>query len=145
MSDGLSNINSVVNGISTAVQEMLRLSNEEAQRVADEIKRQQEAQQASSSSSNNNWSDSDYNDWTDNWDSGSGDNDNSSSSDGVDWIYEENYYPRDLLNIDQSVVDRLKWNNFSSSFGARAGYYEQITGDSDYYGTAEQNIRLLNG
>lgn len=144
MSDGLSNINSVVNGISTAVQEMLRLSNEEAQRVADEIKRQQEAQQASSSSSNNNWSDSDYNDWTDNWDSGSGDNDNSSSSDGVDWIYEENYYPRDLLNIDQSVVDRLKWNNFSSSFGARAGYYEQITGDSDYYGTAEQNIRLLN-
>ena len=48
------------------------------------------------------------------------------------------------MNIDQSVVDRLKWNNFSSSFGARAGYYEQITGDSDYYGTAEQNIRLLN-
>lgn len=39
---------------------------------------------------------------------------------------------------------RLKWNDFDSSFGARAGYYEQITGDSDYYGTAEQNIRLLN-
>lgn len=39
---------------------------------------------------------------------------------------------------------RLKWNDFDSSFGARAGYYEQITGDGDYYGTAEQNIRLLN-
>lgn len=39
---------------------------------------------------------------------------------------------------------RLKWNDFDSSFGARAEYYEQITGDSDYYGTAEQNIRLLN-
>ena len=39
---------------------------------------------------------------------------------------------------------RLKWNDFDSSFGARAGYYEQITGDSDYYGTAEQNMLLLD-
>lgn len=144
MSDGLSNINSVVNGISTAVQEMLRLSNEEAQRVADEIKRQQEAQQASLSSSNNDWSGSDYNDWTNNWDSGSSDNGGESSSDGVDWIYEENYYPRDLLNIDQSVVDRLKRNNFASSFGARSQYYDQMGGEGQYYGTYEQNVFMLD-
>lgn len=144
MSDGISNINTVVNGISTAVQEMLRLSNEEAQRVADEIKRQQEAQQAGSSSSNNDWSGSDYNDWTDNWDSGSSDNGGESSSDGVDWIYEENYYPRDLLNIDQSVVDRLKWNNFASSFAARSQYYDQMGGEGQYYGTYDQNIFMLD-
>lgn len=144
MSDGISNINTVVNGISTAVQEMLRLSNEEAQRVADEIKRQQEAQQASSSNSNNDWSGNDYNDWTDNWDSGSSDNGGESSSDGVDWIYEENYYPRDLLNIDQSVVDRLKWNNFASSFTARSQYYDQMGGEGQYYGTYDQNIFMLD-
>ena len=48
------------------------------------------------------------------------------------------------MDIENSIVDRLKYNSIASSFGARAGYYEQITGDSDYYGTAEQNIRLLN-
>ena len=48
------------------------------------------------------------------------------------------------MDIENSIVDRLKYNSIASSFGARAGYYEQITGDSDYYGTADQNILLLD-
>lgn len=80
-------------------------------------------------------------DLEDNSDSGSSDDD---VSDGVNWIYEEDSYPKDLLDIENSIVDRLKYNSIASSFGARAGYYEQITGDSDYYGTSDQNILLLD-
>lgn len=68
----------------------------------------------------------------------------SSYSGDVDWIYEENYFPRDLLNIDQSVIDRLKYNNFDSSFGARSQYYEQMGGDGQYTGSYDQNVWMLD-
>ena len=138
----MTTLNNVVSGIESKVQEMLRLANEEAaQRQAEleEQRRQQEATESNSSSSSD-YSEPDYD-----WDNiGSGDSDSSSGGDGVDWIYEENYYPRDLLNIDQSVVDRLKWNNFASSFGARSQYYDQMGGDGQYTGSYDQNVFMLD-
>jgi TP901 family phage tail tape measure protein len=140
--EGNNAITNVCNNINSAVQGLLANSNAEAQRVADEIARQQAEQNASS---NSGYSGGDYSsdDWSNNWDTGYDDN-NSSGSDGVDWIYEENYYPRDLLNIDQSVVDRLKWNNFANSFAARSQYYDQMGGEGQYYGTYDQNIFMLD-
>ena len=138
----MTTLNNVVSGIESKVQEMLSLANEEAaQRQAEleEQRRQQEATESNSSSSSD-YSEPDYD-----WDNiGSGDSDSSSGGDGVDWIYEENYYPRDLLNIDQSVVDRLKWNNFASSFGARSQYYDQMGGDGQYTGSYDQNVFMLD-
>lgn len=144
--DSNNKIKDVCGDINAAVQGLLKNSNDEAQRVADEIARQQAEQNANTDGgySDNGSSSGGGDDWTDNWnnsDSGSSDD---SGSDGVNWIYEEDSYPKDLLDIENSIVDRLKYNSIASSFGARACYYEQITGDSDYYGTAEQNIRLLN-
>lgn len=144
--DSNNKIKDVCGDINAAVQGLLKNSNDEAQRVADEIARQQAEQNANTDGgySDNGSSSVGGDDWTDNWnnsDSGSSDD---SGSDGVNWIYEEDSYPKDLLDIENSIVDRLKYNSIASSFGARACYYEQITGDSDYYGTAEQNIRLLN-
>lgn len=144
--EGNNAINKVCGDINAAVQGLLKNSNDEAQRVADEIARQQAEQNANTDGgySDGGGSSGGGDDWSDNWDSSDSGSSDDSGSDGVDWIYEEDSYPKDLLDIENSIVDRLKYNSIASSFGARAGYYEQITGDSDYYGTAEQNIRLLN-
>lgn len=147
--EGSNAINKVCGDINAAVQGLLKNSNDEAQRVADEIARQQAEQNANTDGGYSDGGGSSgggggSNDWSDNWDNSDSGSSDDSGSDGVNWIYEEDSYPKDLLDIENSIVDRLKYNSIASSFGARAGYYEQITGDSDYYGTAEQNIRLLN-
>lgn len=144
--EGNNAINKVCGDINAAVQGLLKNSNDEAQRVADEIARQQAEQNANTDGgySDGGGSSDSGDDWSDNWDNSDSGSSDDGESDGVNWIYEEDSYPKDLLDIENSIVDRLKYNSIASSFGARAGYYEQITGDSDYYGTAEQNIRLLN-
>lgn len=144
--EGNNAINKVCGDINAAVQGLLKNSNDEAQRVADEIARQQVEQNANTDGgySDGGGSSDSGDDWSDNWDNSDSGSSDDGESDGVNWIYEEDSYPKDLLDIENSIVDRLKYNSIASSFGARAGYYEQITGDSDYYGTAEQNIRLLN-
>lgn len=144
--EGNNAINKVCGDINAAVQGLLKNSNDEAQRVADEIARQQAEQNANTNGgySDGGGSSGGGDDWSDNWDNSDSGSSDDGGSDGVNWIYEEDSYPKDLLDIENSIVDRLKYNSIASSFGARAGYYEQITGDSDYYGTAEQNIRLLN-
>lgn len=99
----MTTLNNVVSGIEDKVQEMLRLANEEAaQRQAEleEQRRQQEAAESSSSSSDD-YSEPDY-DWDD---IGGGDSDSSSDGDGVDWIYSRDYFPKDQLNIETSIVD----------------------------------------
>ena len=144
--DSNNKIKDVCGDINAAVQGLLKNSNDEAQRVADEIARQQAEQNANTNGgySDGGGSSDSGDDWSDNWDNSDSGSSDDGGSDGVDWIYEEDSYPKDLLDIENSIVDRLKYNSIASSFGARAGYYEQITGDSDYYGTAEQNILLLD-
>lgn len=144
--EGSNAINKVCGDINAAVQGLLKNSNDEAQRVADEIARQQAEQNANTDGgySDGGGSSGGGDDWSDNWDNSDSGSSDDGGSDGVNWIYEEDSYPKDLLDIENSIVDRLKYNSIASSFGARAGYYEQITGDSDYYGTADQNILLLD-
>ena len=99
----MTTLNNVVSGIESKVQEMLSLANEEAaQRQAEleEQRRQQEAAESNSSSSGD-YSEPDY-DWDD---IGGGDSDSSSGGDGVDWIYSRDYFPKDQLNIETSIVD----------------------------------------
>lgn len=144
--EGNNAINKVCGDINAAVQGLLKNSNDEAQRVADEIARQQAEQNANTDGgySDGGGSSGGGDDWSDNWDNSDSGSSDDGGSDGVNWIYEEDSYTKDLLDIENSIVDRLKYNSIASSFGARAGYYEQITGDSDYYGTADQNILLLD-
>ena len=60
-----------------------------------------------------------------------------------DWAIYKYYYPQDL-NVDTSVVDRLKSHNIDASFDARSRYWDMLIGDGEYYSTYEQNVRLLN-
>ena len=105
--EGNNAINSVCNSINSAVQGLLANSNAEAQRVADEIARQQAEQNANTDGgySDGGGSSGGGDDWSDNWDN----SDSGSSDDGGswgDWFYHlEDDYPKDLLEIDTSIVD----------------------------------------
>lgn len=105
--EGNNAINSVCNSINSAVQGLLANSNAEAQRVADEIARQQAEQNANTDGgySDGGGSSDSGDDWSDNWDN----SDSGSSDDGGswgDWFYHlEDDYPKDLLEIDTSIVD----------------------------------------
>lgn len=138
----MTTLNNVVSGIEDKVQEMLRLANEEAaQRQAEleEQRRQQEAAESNSSSSGD-YSEPDYD-----WDNiGGGDSDSSSGGDGVDWIYSPDYFPKDQLNVNTSIVDRLKSLDYDSSFGARAMYFEQMGLGNDYTGSYDDNVAMLD-
>ena len=138
----MTTLNNVVSGIESKVQEMLSLANEEAaQRQAEleEQRRQQEAAESNSSSSGD-YSEPDY-DWDD---IGGGDSDSSSGGDGVDWIYSPDYFPKDQLNVNTSIVDRLKSLDYDSSFGARAMYFEQMGLGNDYTGSYDDNVAMLD-
>lgn len=105
--EGSNNINTTCNGIKTAVDALLANSNLEAQRVNDEIARQQAEQNANTDGGYSDSGSSGGNDYNyDNyWDDSSDSDDGGSSSDGVDWIYSPDSYPKDLLNIENSIVD----------------------------------------
>lgn len=138
----MTTLNNVVSGIESKVQEMLSLANEEAaQRQAEleEQRRQQEAAESNSSSSDD-YSEPDY-DWDD---IGGGDSDSSSGGDGVDWIYSPDYFPKDQLNVNTSIVDMLKSLDYDSSFGARAMYFEQMGLGNDYTGSYDDNVAMLD-
>lgn len=106
--EGNNAINKVCGDINAAVQGLLKNSNDEAQRVADEIARQQAEQNANTNGgySDGGGSSDSGDDWSDNWDnSDSGSSDDSGGSWG-DWFYHlEDDYPKDLLEIDTSIVD----------------------------------------
>lgn len=146
--EGSNVINKVCGDINAAVQGLLKNSNDEAQRVADEIARQQAEQNANTdggySDSGSSGSDSDSNDWSDNWDNSDSGSSDDSGSDGVNWIYSPDSYPKDLLNIENSIVDRIKWHDYDSSFAARSQYYDQMGGEGQYYGTYDQNVFMLD-
>lgn len=101
--EGNNAINKVCGDINAAVQGLLKNSNDEAQRVANEIARQQAEQNANTDGgySDGGGSSDSGDDWSDNWDnSDSGSSDDGGGSWG-DWFYHlEDDYPKDLLEVD---------------------------------------------
>lgn len=70
-----------------------------------------------------------------------------SDSDGdnnYDDIFEYKHYYSQPLNIDTSVVDRLKYNDINAAWDKRADYYNALFGDEEYTGSDSQNIRMLD-
>lgn len=60
------------------------------------------------------------------------------------FIAKKNSVPKSQLNINQSIVDRLKYFNYDASFSALGKYYKAMGGSGNYSGTASQNIWMLN-
>lgn len=68
----------------------------------------------------------------------------SNSSKWGSWFKKEKYTgKKSKLNKDTSIVDRLKYFDFSSSFSARKEYYKAMGGSGTYKGTASQNTWMI--
>ena len=139
-----STINNTVNTISQNIADMLDAVKKEATAREEELKRQQEAESANNSNSSNGSYDnsSSYSNSSDY--SSSSSSSTSEDSDGIDWIYSKDYFDKNSLNIDTSIVDRLKLHDYDSSFAARSQYYDQMGGEGQYYATYDQNVWMLD-
>lgn len=65
-----------------------------------------------------------------------------SSGSGI-FIHKVDSYPKNRLQIETSVVDRLKKFDFDSSFTARASYYSKLGGTGTYTGSSSQNTWMI--
>lgn len=72
-------------------------------------------------------------------------NSNSSSNSGWgSWFIKKAFTGnKNRLNIDTSIVDRLKWKDFDSSASARASYYKAMGGTGTYTGSSKQNQWMI--
>lgn len=52
-------------------------------------------------------------------------------------------YPKEKLQKDTSIVDRLKYHNYDSAFSQRAKYYSAMGGTGTYTGSSAQNTWML--
>lgn len=138
-------INNTVNTISQNIADMLDAVKKEATAREEELKRQQEAESANNSNSSSNGSYDNSSLYSDSSDySSSSSSSASEDSGGVNWIEKKDYYDKNSLNIDTSIVDRLKLHDYDSSFAARSQYYDQMGGEGQYYATYDQNVWMLD-
>lgn len=132
---GQSALHDTVKNIGDSVLELLKYADEEAAGLIAE-----QGSQANGGSDTGSQTEYETNTW-ENPASGGGNAGGDAGS--SDWSIYKYYYPQDL-NVDTSVVDRLKSNNIDASFDARSRYWDMLIGDGEYYSTYEQNVRLLN-
>lgn len=66
------------------------------------------------------------------------------SAPGFPWISKKDNFPKNRLDTENSIVDRLKLHDFDSSMSARSTYYAAMGGSGHYSGTDSQNIFMLN-
>ena len=73
-------------------------------------------------------------------------NNNSNYQNDNWWKYKADYYPKENLNIETSIVDRLKWHDYDSSREARSIYYEKmgLGSSNEYYDSYDQNVAMLS-
>lgn len=60
------------------------------------------------------------------------------------FTYKSDSFPKNRLNIRNSVVDALKYVDVDSSFGKRSQYYSALGGSGAYTGSSSQNTWLLS-
>ena len=60
------------------------------------------------------------------------------------FIHKKDTYWKDRLQTEISIVDRLKYHDYDSSFSARASYYSAMGFSGTYIGSASQNLQMIN-
>ncbi len=66
------------------------------------------------------------------------------SGSSIPFRHKKDYYPKNKLNINTSIVDRLKYHDYDSSMSAIRELYQYWGGSGYYSGTAAQNVWLLS-
>lgn len=67
-----------------------------------------------------------------------------SNSWGSWFVSKKDSYPKNKLRKETSIVDRLKYFNFDSSFARRKTYFSKMGGSGTYTGSAGQNTWMIN-
>lgn len=127
-SESLTSVNAVLNSIDSNLNSIINKNNAEAAN---------KAKNASTSSASSNKPSSNTKPVSNNKTT------NNSKSSGNFFKYKKDSYPKSKLDKEKSIVDRLKYFNFDSSFSARKSYYSSMGLGSNYTGSASQNTSMI--
>lgn len=130
-------INNSINSIGQAVINILNKANETSEQIINDVKN---GTNSVSNAINSHSSASTPS--TNNQQTSNSSNSSSRVSEDIFW-HKRDSYPKSMLNINTSIVDRLKYNDFDSSFNARAHYWESLFGGA-YTGSYNQNVQMLD-
>lgn len=130
-------INNSINSIGTTIVNILNKANELSEQVIYDAQNGTNTVSAAHSSSTAVLTSSNSSNNT-----SSSSNSNSRPSEDIFWSKKDSY-PKSMLNVNTSIVDRLKYNDFDSSFNARAHYWESLFGGA-YTGSYSQNVQMLD-
>lgn len=137
-SNKMTAVKTSIDNIYISVSQLVKKSEDEAKKKLEEQKKQQQNivsnKKPSSSSTSSGSSSSSSN-------KGSS---SSSSSKGGFFVKKKFNGNKKSLNINNSIVDRLKYRDFDSSFSRRGIYYKAMGGSGKYTGSSKQNIFMLN-
>lgn len=133
-SSKITTVSSTLGNIYTAVQSMISASDTTAAEDVSTVASTTTSTSTASSSTTN------ANSTTSTTASTSSDSSSSSSSWGSWFVSKADSYPKSKLNVNSSIVDRLKYFNFDSSFSKRRDYYTAMGGTGTYTGSASQNV-----
>jgi len=129
----MNSVITVLNNIFNSVYAQANKSNSVATTTVEKVKT--EAGKTSSGSSSSGTSSSNS--------SSSKSSSSSSSSGNGFFVVSKDYFPKNKLNIDTSIVDRLKWHDFDSSYSARNNYYKAMGYSGTYSSSDTQNVNML--
>lgn len=76
--------------------------------------------------------------------SGSGSSGSGGNGGSGFFIYSRDSYPKQKLNKDTSIIDRLRYLDYDYSFSARSQYYSKMGFSGTYTGAAAQNAKMLD-
>lgn len=144
LNSSVDTVNESISGTNTAI-DNLRYTVEAILNKMDMIINEQ-INQAEITDSDNTTSSTESSNSTDNYNANDS-SDSSLNTHSADWwIEKKDYYPKDELNIETSIVDRLKSHDYDSSDKALALYYEKMGFGSaeEYRGTYDQNVAMLS-
>ena len=128
-------MNATLDSIKVSVASMVTALNNEAKNDVNNSNAKLSSKSSSNSSSSSSSSSSSKSNSSSN---------SSSGSNGNFFVYKKDSYPKDKLDKNNSIVDRLKYHNYDSSFSARAKYYKSMGFKDEYTGSLKQNSAMIS-
>ena len=141
ISDSITSVITVLERIETFVESMVEESDKEADEDIDGTSNNSPTGNPSGGSGNSGGGGGGSNTTPNN---PSNDSSDKNSNWGSWFISKKNSVSKSKLNKDTSIVDRLKYLDYDSSFSARAKYYKAMGGSGTYTGTATQNKWMIS-
>ena len=142
-SNKMTTLQSAIDNIKANVAQMVANANAEA--AAQQAQQQQ--QQANQGSNYGTGGKSPTNSGSSSSSSSSSSSNSSSSSGGFAvgdfFIYKKDYFNKNRLNVNTSIVDRLKFHDFDSSWAAREKYYHAMGFSGNYVSSGSQNVSMI--